>query len=334
MNPDLIFIGSLEQLTVLPPFTDPVIGFPGGYALYAAAGARVWSSSVKIISRVGENFSREWLEDMQRSGIDTTSVRILPGYHDHRAFEGYSDHFERFTDKPISHFLARGFEFPKELFNYHLHSDIAQVQDQDLQLNPKPDRVPASCQFPDGVLIGPIGFKSQFQWLSFYRSKGIQTIGLAFDPSYADPRNMDKIRSLIEGVDVLFIHEEDLMAIFRGQSLTRWSMMARLAEWDIKLIITLQPLNQQLLYIPFNTEKWILPTYNSEIVDPSGHIEVFCGAFLARFAQTHDAILSAVSGNVTASVCMETTGYKPILESMPQLIDRRVSALLDRVFKV
>lgn len=334
MNPDIAIIGSLDQHTILPPFSTPVIGIPGGFALYAAAGARFWSSNVKIISRVGENYSRDWLDEFQRGGIDTSAVRVLPGYHDHRSFEGYNDHFERWIDKPISRFLDRGFEFPKELFNYRSAAEAATAITTDSPLYPKPDHIPAACQYPDAVLIGPVGYKSQFQWVNYYRSKGIVNIALVFDPTYADPREMDKIRHLVEGVEILFIHEEDLITIFRGSSITRWSMMERLAKWDIRAIVTLRPLNHQLLYLSINGDKRILPSCRSEIVDPSGHAAVFCGGFLSRYALSRDPILSAVSGNVAASVCTETTGYKPLLNTIPQLIDLRVAALHERVYKV
>jgi len=334
MNPDLVIIGSLHQHTILPPFSAPVVSIPGGYALYAAAGARVFSSNAKIISRVGENYSREWLDDLHRDGIDTSAVLVLPGYHDHRYFEGYSEQFERWIDKPISHFLDRGFEFPKELFSYHGPPQAVDGETTVPALCPKPDRVPAACQYPDAALIGPVGYRTQFQWVNFYRSKGVQQIALEFDPSYADPRQLDKIKLLIEGVDILFIHEEDLITIFRGQSITRWKMMERLAEWDIKLIITIQPLNQQLLYIPFTNTKWILPAYQSTISDPSGHAAVFCGAFLSQYVLSRDPIQSSVYGNVVASICMETTGYKPILEALPELIDLRATSLRERVYKV
>lgn len=330
MDHEIAIIGTLNNHTLLLPQSKAFIGIPGGYALYAAAGARLWGSKVKLVSRVGENYSRQWLDGFKIAGIDPVGVQIHPNFLDHRFFESYSDTFQRFIDKPISRFLERGVIFPKELFNYTYKDGSL----PDTNTFPKISEIPTSCKYLDGVLIGPMDYKTQFQLVNLYRDVGITNIGMELDISYMVPESLDKIIQLIDGLEVVFIQEEHLATLFKNQRITRWAMLARLAKENIRNLIAIGPLNHQILYITETREKWILPPYNTQTVDPSGHKAAFCGAFMGSYVNDRDPFRAALCGNVAASICMETTGYEQLLSALPGLYKARLDVQAERAYQV
>lgn len=334
MQNEIVIIGSLVQHTILSPNLPPVIGIPGGYALYAAAGARLWHHKVNILSGVGENYPRAWLDSFAKNGIDCEGVRVLPGFIDHRVFIAYTEKFISSHDKPISRFLERGFEFPKELFNYKPPVEQTRLLDLHNKTFPKPAVIPFESRYPNAVLIGPMGYEAQFQLVNYYRANGVRNIAVHIDSSYVDPRFLPRIQALLESVQTVFVQEGHLTSLFRGHRMTRWGMLQQIASWDIENIIVLRPLNHQMLYIRSTQEKWIIPAYDSPIVDPTGHEAAFCGAFLSYLQQSSDPIRSAICGNVAGSICMETVGFEAMLGSMQQLIDMRANTLQERLYKV
>jgi len=329
MEQEIAVIGALNKHTILLPGPKVFIGLSGGYALYAAAGARLWGGRVKLVSRVGENYSREWLDRFKANGIDPSGVQIHSGFIDHRFFESYSDKFEIFTDKPISRFLEKGLLFPRELFNYEPPNEA----EPPAILSPKVGEIPFSCKYPDAVLIGPMDYKTQYQLVNLYQSQGITNIGLELDSSYINPNLLKEIYELIDGLEVVFIQEEHLISLFKGERITRWSMLKRIAEGKVSHVVALRPLNQQMLYISAAEEKWVIPPYDSPIVDPSGHKASFCGAFMGSYMQGQNPIQSAINGNVAGSICMETTGHEQIIKTLPGLCKARAIVQSERIYK-
>src|SRR6266849_1344224 len=53
----------------------------GGNAYYAAAGARLWSDEVGVVARIGEDYPRAWLKELEAAGVDISGVHEVPGPH-------------------------------------------------------------------------------------------------------------------------------------------------------------------------------------------------------------------------------------------------------------
>jgi len=91
VNPFHVIAGQLRRDYLLPPEGRPLLDVPGGNLLYAAAGARVWSERIGLLSRVGEDYPQEWIKHFEELGFDTRGIRIIPGGMDLRAFRAYMD---------------------------------------------------------------------------------------------------------------------------------------------------------------------------------------------------------------------------------------------------
>jgi sugar/nucleoside kinase (ribokinase family) len=90
MNPEFLVFGHLTREYLLPPTGEPQLDIAGGSLLYAAAGLRVWESSVGLVARVGNDYPREWLNKCMAHGFDTRGIKILPVNLDLREFISYN----------------------------------------------------------------------------------------------------------------------------------------------------------------------------------------------------------------------------------------------------
>ncbi|MGB3713684.1 MAG: hypothetical protein WA996_04565, partial [Candidatus Promineifilaceae bacterium] len=61
----------------------------GGNAIYAAAGAALWSDSVSVWGRIGNNYPRRWIAKLEDFGISGRGLKLVDGDYDHRTFYAY-----------------------------------------------------------------------------------------------------------------------------------------------------------------------------------------------------------------------------------------------------
>jgi sugar/nucleoside kinase (ribokinase family) len=97
---DFVFLGRLQQDYLITHDGQSHEGILGGNTVYAAIGAKLWSDSIGIVSRVGSNFPDSLIADLYDAGINTDGVTVLPEPHESRAFYAYASLEERFL-RPI-----------------------------------------------------------------------------------------------------------------------------------------------------------------------------------------------------------------------------------------
>ena len=79
ISPNLAILGNLIVDDIVYPDGRTEMGQPGGAALYAALGAALWCEGVAIVSRVGDDYPADLLEELRDRGIDLSCVSRLPG---------------------------------------------------------------------------------------------------------------------------------------------------------------------------------------------------------------------------------------------------------------
>src|SRR5574338_686747 len=118
MNPEFLVFGLLTREYLLPANGEPRLDTAGGNLLYAAAGLKLWESSIGLVGRVGDDYPREWLNVCMAHGFDTSGIHVVPKKLDLRDFLSYTDSLEASRINPITHFARRGMTFPKSLLGY------------------------------------------------------------------------------------------------------------------------------------------------------------------------------------------------------------------------
>jgi sugar/nucleoside kinase (ribokinase family) len=334
MDLNYVIAGRLSREYLLPPKGQPLLDVPGGDLLYTAGGLAVWEQGIGLLSRVGEDYPRQWLRNFQQRGFDTQGVRILPQALDLRSFQAYNEKLEPQKNNPVSYFARRQLTFPKALLGFQPPSD-----DQDQRQQPDPTS-PGVSDIPDvyldarAVHICPMDFISQTQLISAFKKGTVTTLTLDPAPGYMHPNIRRELPVLLQGLTVFMPSQEELQALFWGETNDLWEMAEALGVYGCELIVIKRGVGGQLLYDAHSKQRWEIPPYPVQVADPTGAGDAFCGGFLAGYRQDYDPLLGALCGNVSASMKVEGSGAFYPLDVLPGLAQARLDALKKMVRKV
>ncbi len=283
MTPTFAIAGKLTREYLLPPEGSPLIDSPGGAPLYAAGGLAVWDySSIALVARVNNAYPREWLADLEQRGFDIRGIRIRPELDavDLRSFIAYTDKNERSHSSAVSHFARRQLTFPKSLLGYQYFDD----SNRDLR---DPDPIsPAALDVPKGIRdvrwvhLCPFDFTSQSQMISLFKGSSDQVVCLDPDPVYMKPRFWRDLRVVLQGLTAFLPSEEELRALFWGESNDLWEMTRRISDYGPRVVVVKRGALGQYVYQAETNQHFEIPAYPSRVADPTGAGDAFCGGFL------------------------------------------------------
>ena len=333
MEPRFVIAGLLRREYLLPPVGHPLLDTPGGNLLYAASGLRVWESEIGLLGRVGEDYPFQWRRDIQARGFDTQGLKILPGSLDLRSFRAYSDSFERSYTNPVSHFARRKLNFPKALLGYQ-PSDSRDNPRQALPDAPAVSDIPEDYLGTSAVHLCPMDFTSQGQLINAFKAGLATTVTLDPEAAYMNPDFLRALRELLNGLTAFLPSQEELQALFWGQTNDLWEMAEELGNYGCELVVIKRGGQGQWLYDAMGGHHWEIPAYSSRKADPTGAGDAFCGGFLAGYRKNYDPVEGVLYGNVSASLNVEGSGAFYPLDVMPGLAEARLNVLRDMVRKV
>ena len=333
MEPRFILAGLLRREYLLPPVGRPLLDTPGGNLLYAAGGLRVWESEIGLLGRVGEDYPFQWRRDIEARGFDMQGLKILQGSLDLRSFRAYSETYEQIYNNPVSHFARRQLTFPKALLGYQ------PPDSKDNPRQPYPDAptvsdIPKDYLDASAVHLCPMDFTSQGQLLNAFKAGLATTVTLDPDAAYMNPDFLKGLRELLNGLTAFLPSQEELQALFWGQTNDLWEMAEELSSYGCELVVIKRGGQGQWLYDAMSKKHWEIPAYSSRKADPTGAGDAFCGGFLAGYRKNYDPLEAALHGNVSASLNVEGSGAFFPLDVMPGLADARLEVLREMVREV
>jgi hypothetical protein len=329
MPPSFALAGKLTREYLLPPNGSPRLDSPGGDLLYAAGGLAVWDSSIACISKTTPDYPREWLGDLAVQGLDLRGIYCDDELTavDMRNFIAYNETNERSQTNAVSHFARRGMTFPKSLLGFQPRSEPVNPLRESDPLSPDALRVPKEYRDIHQVHLCPFDFTSQSQMVNLFKGGSDQTVSLDPDPSYMKPTFWRDLRVVLLGVKAFLPSEEELRALFWGESNDLWEMIQKISEHGPEIIVIKRGAQGQYVYDAIGKKRYEIPAYPARLMDPTGAGSAFCGGFLAGFARTNDPLLAALHGNVSASLKIEGTGPFSPLDALSGLADARLQSL-------
>jgi sugar/nucleoside kinase (ribokinase family) len=333
MQPTFVIAGTLNREYILPPSSPPLMDSPGGNLLYAAGGLAVWDSHLGLVGRVGEDYPRQWIRDFEARKLDTRGIQILKELQniDLRRFIAFTDTLERSTTNAVSHFARRQLSFPKSLLGYQTVDDALKDPRAINPTSPALRDVPKDYRDAQYLHICPFDFTSQSQMVNLFKGGSTRIISLDPDAVYMTPPLWRELRIALQGVDVFTPAEEELRALFWGETNDLWEMARKVGEYGPQLIVIKRGKNGQMLYDIAGNRRYEIPAYPSRAVDPSGAGDSFCGGFLAGFHKTDDPLMAVLHGNISASLKIEGSGPFYPLDVVPGLAEARLYALKEMV---
>ena len=334
MEPTYVVAGRMTREYVLPPVGHPLLDVAGGSVLYAAGGLLPWADKVGVVARVGEDFPRPWLKDIQARGVNTEGIEILPESLDVRAFHAYSQDFEVTHGLPVSQFVRRGLSFPKVLLGYQDPSRVEKDERKADPLSPVATAVPASYRDARGVHICPLDFVSHNQLTNIFGTGSVGTLTLDPSMGYMSPGFLRDLRVIVNRLTAFLPSEEEMRGLFWGITHDLWEMAAAVGEYGCDIIVIKRGAHGQCVLDVKGKHRWTVPAYPARRADPTGVGDAFCGGFLAGWRQTYDPVLATLYGNVSASLKLEGSGAFYPLDVLPGLARARLEALKDLVQEI
>ncbi len=334
MPPRLLFLGPLYRDFIIPPQGRPALDVPGGDVLYAVVGAALWGAEVGLVSRVGENYPRAWLEDWAQRGWDVRGVRVLPQRLEHRRVLVYEPGFRLSGATIAGAFLQRGLPFPKALMDYEPPSPAPIQRDRLSETTLRMSDLPPELDMVKGAHFVPHDWVTHTLLPAALRQAGVTTITLDPAKGYMEPEWREHIPGLLQGLTAFLPSEEELHRLFAHRLLDLWEMVEGLAAWGVEVVVVKRGASGHLLYEKSTGRRWEIPAYPAEVRDPTGAGSAFCGGFLAGWVQTYDPVEAALYGAVSASIVVERVGALTALDALPGLAESRLERLRQRVRRV
>lgn len=315
------------QETILPHNHPPLFNLPGGNAAYASAGISIWDSGVSLLSRVGSNYSLEWLANFETYGWDLTGVKQLTIPLDHRNLYAYEEQELISTRNPFDIFTTAGLPFPKELIGYQDNSTSMDSRNQPTLITLKASDLPANYLDATAAHICPMDFLTHALLPPIFRQGHISTITIEPGAGYMHPTFFDDIPNLLGRITAFLPSEINARNLFHGRTSDLNEICDSLASLGCEIVVIQRESRGCLVFDHASRSRWIIPAYPSQVVDPTGANDAFSGGFLAGFRQTYDPLEAALHATVSRSFCVEGSGPKFMLDTMPRLARARLESL-------
>lgn len=328
-----VLLGQLRRDYVITSSGKAYIDVPGGNLIYAAVGLSVWEPESKpgLVARVGEDYPREWLEELEHRGFDTHGIRVVPESLDLRSFYAYSDRYTRMVDDPIAHFSKHGLSFPKGLLGYRAPGTKF---DSRVHLQPVSLRqgdIPEEYLDGSAAHLCPVDFLSQSLIPAVLRQAGFTTVTVDPSPGMMTPTFWDDMPALVKGLTAFIASEEEVRSLFHGRSNDLWEIAEALASYGCEFVVIKCGETGQLLYDSSSRNRWEISSYPSNVVDPTGAGDAFCGGFLIGYRRTYDPIEAVLFGSISASLVVEGSGAYYAQDALPGLAQARLGAIRETV---
>jgi ribokinase len=326
--------GGMREDYFITPAGEAHLHKVGGNALYAAVGARLWTEHVGLVSRVGENYPREWLEAIEARGIDTRGIKIVPGAQDTRTFYAYLSLEERADTDPAAHFARLGQPLPPALADYASSTEGQAERKKFGPLAVRPSEVPQSYLHARGFHLAPYDFIVHQTLPTTLRRHGVRYV--TCDPSvrYMTPAFAAEVQQIVHGLDAFLPSEMEARAFFREPLEDLWQAAEGFGAMGAKTVVIKLGARGQYVYEAEAKRRWHVPAYPARVRDVTGAGDAYCGGFLVGLAQTDDPVEAALRGGVSASLVIEGIGAMFALDSTPGLAEARLASLRDAVSRV
>lgn len=333
--PQAVFAGCLQRDFILLPDGRAYEDLMGGNALYAAVGWRLWRPDqvAGIVAKVGEDYPRPWLDELEQKGFDLQGIQIEKRPIDVRAFYAYQDLATFSRTEVVLHYARHRLPFPKALMGYQPPADYPDSRTQSQPISLRSTDLPKPYLDATAAHLAPLDYLTHNLFPSLLRQGLVTKITLAPSPGYMLPTFWTDMPQILRGLTAFLPTEDELCNLFKDRTKDVFEMMEALGEF-VEVIIVRRSEQSQWVYDARSRMRWFIPPYPARMVSLHGVGDVFCGGFLAGYCETYDPLEAALYGNIAASIASEGIGPFYALDCEPRLPRARLEALRQAVRKV
>ncbi len=295
-------VGTMAFDAIETPFgkTDKIIGGSATYVAYAAAN---FVQPVQQISIVGYDFPQEELLELQKRGVKTDGVKIVP-------------------DKKSFFWSGR----------YHLDMNTRDTLITDLNVLADFDpEVPESYQGSEFLMLGNLVPAIQQKIIEQFKQRPklivLDTMNFWIETAF------DDLKKVLKLVDVLLVNDSEARQISGEYALVKAAK--KILQMGPKFLIVKKGEHGALLFHENNV--FFAPALPLEdVFDPTGAGDTFAGGFIGHIAKTRDTSFenmktAIIVGSAMASFCVEKFGAERLKEITKADIDTRLQEFVQLV---
>ena len=292
----VIVVGTLAFDTIETPYgkVDRVIG---GSAPFASLAAKTKNVECAVVSIVGNDFPKSYLDLLISKGIDISEVQIE---EDGKSFFWSGKYHDNMNKR-----------------------DTLETQVNVLaNFDPK---IPKNYTNLDILVLGNLDPKVQLSVISQFEKRPkftmLDTMNFWMD------NTLDNLLKIISKVDLICINDEEVIQLSGCKDYKNG--IKKILSMGPKYLIMKKGEYGSTLYS--DNLEFFCPSFKvKKVIDPTGAGDSFAGAFAGHLAEsknyTFESISSAlIYANAVASFCVEKFGIENMLNISKDEIDKRIS---------
>lgn len=292
----VIVVGTLAFDTIETPYgkVDRVIG---GSAPFASLAAKTKNVECAVVSIVGNDFPKSYLDLLTSKGIDISEVQI---------------------EKDGKSFFWSG--------KYHDNMNKRDTLETQVNVLANFDpKIPKNYTNLDILVLGNLDPKVQLSVISQFEKRPkftmLDTMNFWMD------NTLDNLLKIISKVDLICINDEEVIQLSGCKDYKNG--IKKILTMGPKYLIMKKGEYGSTLYS--DNLEFFCPSFKvKKVIDPTGAGDSFAGAFAGHLAEsknyTFESISSAlIYGNAVASFCVEKFGIENMLNISKDEIDKRIS---------
>ena len=292
----VIVVGTLAFDTIETPYgkVDRVIG---GSAPFASLAAKTKNVECAVVSIVGNDFPKSYLDLLISKGIDISEVQI---------------------EKDGKSFFWSG--------KYHDNMNKRDTLETQVNVLANFDpKIPKNYTNLDILVLGNLDPKVQLSVISQFEKRPKFTI--LDTMNFWMDNTLDNLLKIISKVDLICINDEEVIQLSGCKDYKNG--IKKILTMGPKYLIMKKGEYGSTLYS--DNLEFFCPSFKvNKIIDPTGAGDSFAGAFAGHLAEsknyTFESISSAlIYANAVASFCVEKFGIENMLNISKDEIDKRIS---------
>jgi sugar/nucleoside kinase (ribokinase family) len=307
-RPDLIIIGQVTIDDVVPALPGPWQRQMGGSSLYAVAGARLWLDPARIglLARTGRDYPFDAHRVLRNAGLQHIALAGFPREHLIEWLIYEPDGSRRSLPRNPGA-LASGAEGSTSIAPYdHLLADIA----------PGAELLPPHWLPTAAVHLCPQIGSKHHDSLQYLRDKS-DWISVDPSPHYSRAMSVSQLRHFLDGATALLPSAQEVGELLKS---IEPAVLAQQLQGAGFAEVVIKRGDLPLVFAHAGSVE-TMPIRKTEVVDPTGAGDSFCGAYAACRLLGHSPMQSVRRAAATAALVVTCSGVQAALElATPSLI--------------
>lgn len=328
-----VLVGSITSDYVIYEDGKSRNGIPGGSLIHTAVGMSYWERHPGLISRVGRDFPESFLQLLRDHGMDTSGIKRLERPMEFRRFRSYFGGDAGKSVSFLSKYFEAGLSLPHDLLGYQCspedEEETMKRRDQTIVARD----VPAPYLEAAAVHFCPMDFLTHDLLTPVFRQQGQKLITIQSSYRYMIPHFFEQVKDMVKSLSAFITTENELRKLFGDEKriTDTDTMCGILLDTGLESIV-IQCRDRSFKAVSRKDRKpVIMPPYDTEIFNPMGEVEAFCGGFITGLRELYELIPAFVRGGVAASFNCDTRDVLSAVDALPELLDAREKRLESRL---